>query len=161
MSDVNIDFTISEISANLFISGIVETANVSVMTGLKYGTETVAVHNTTSGTYALNVLDNSIAYSTANAVGNITLNIRGNNTTTFNSMVNSSNSVTVTYMMTTGATGYNISTVQVDGATQTVRYVSNITPALNSNCITNYTYTIIKTSNTPTYVVLGSQTRYG
>lgn len=124
--------------------------------------EAITLHTTTSGTYNFDIIANSsIAYSTANATANITLNFRGSNAQSLNALLNTGQSVTAVYLMTTGSTGYIPSTIQIDGVTRTVRYAGNTAPTAIANTVCSYTYTMIKTSNTPTWVVLGSQTRYG
>lgn len=124
--------------------------------------EAVTLHTTTTGTYNYDILTSSVSYSTANATGNITINFRGNSTTTLASQVSAGKSVTAVYLMTTGSTGYIPSTIQIDGVTRTVRYAANISPIIFAGTVCSYTYTMIKTADSPaTWVVLGSQTRYG
>jgi hypothetical protein len=62
--------------------------------------------------------------------------------------------------MTTGANGYTITSIQIDGTAANVIWPGGSIPVYGSNSSTSYTYTIIKTSTTPTYTVLGSGTRY-
>jgi hypothetical protein len=69
-------------------------------------------------------------------------------------------SITSTYVMQTGATGYTISTVEIDGNIQTVKYLNGVVPAIKTNSTMVYTFTIVKTATTPTYAVLGSATQY-
>lgn len=111
-------------------------------------------------TVTFDVLTSAVQYQTAAAIATTTVNFRGNSTQTLNSMLSVGQSITVTYVMTTTATGYAVSTVQVDGVTQTVKYPDSAVPTAAVNATTAYTYTIIKTASTPTYIVLGSQTRY-
>jgi hypothetical protein len=132
------------------------------LTNVTTAFEAITLHTTTSGTYNFDIaLSNAIAYSTANATANITLNFRGSNASTLNNLLNVGQSVTAVYLMTTGSTGYIPSTIQIDGVTRTVRYAGNAAPTAIANTVCSYTYTMIKTSSTPTWVVLGSQTRYG
>lgn len=135
---------------------------VSEIANFKYALEAVTTHTHTTGTYNYDVINSAVSYSTANAVANITINFRGNSTNTLASLVSAGKSVTAVYLMTTGATGYIPSTIQIDGSTQTVRYAGNISPLLIANTICSYTYTMVKTVDSPaTWLVLGSQTRYG
>ena len=135
--------------------------SVNSINGLLIASETVNISAIVSGTQNFDLLDNPIVYSNANATGNITLNFRGNSTTTLANTISVGQSVTCAYLMTTTTTGYIPTVIQIDGSTQTVRYAANSAPVPIGNTICSYTYTIIKTSVTPTYVVLGSQTRYG
>jgi hypothetical protein len=113
-----------------------------------------------AGIYSLDVLSNGIHYTTAAATGNLVLNIRGNASTTINSILGVGNTITATYLMTTGTTGYIFNTFSVDGNSVTPKWSGNVTPTVMSNSVSSYTFTIIKTSATPTYTVLASITGY-
>jgi hypothetical protein len=141
------------------------TGEVSYYTGsqsntIVYSIENVSIIGAQSGTYTFDVIDGAQKYSTANAAANLTLNFRGNSTVTMNSLLSNGQSTTTTYVMTTGATAYGVTGVNIDGTGQTIRWVGNITPIQYSNTTTAYTFTLIKTG-TSTYTVLGSGTRYG
>jgi hypothetical protein len=141
------------------------TGEVSYYTGsqsstIVYSIENVSIIGAQSGTYTFNVIDGAQKYSTANAIANLTLNFRGNSTVSLNSLLSNGQSTTTTYVMTTGATAYGVTGVNIDGTGQTIKWVGNITPIQYSNTTTAYTFTLIKTG-TSTYTVLGSGTRYG
>jgi len=115
-----------------------------------------------TGTVNFDVLTQSIINKTANATANFTINIRGNSSVTFDTMLPSNNSVTLAYLNTVGATGYIANVVTVDGVTVTPKYVYNSTPTTGTrltNCTQSYTYTLLKTAAN-TYTVLGSFTEY-
>lgn len=131
-----------------------------VFEGVLYGTENVSLITAQTGTYNFDFLDSSIKFNTSNANANLTLNFRGNSTETTNNVISNGQSVTCTYVLKTGSTPYNVANIQVDGAAQTINWVSGVTPNVFNNSYTSYTFTIIKNSTTPTYVVLGSGTRY-
>lgn len=144
---------------NLTVTGNVITNTIRTDgANIQYGIEGVDLVGTISGTYNFNLLDGSIRYSTSSAPGNLILNLRGNATTTMNTFLGVGESTTATYVMTTGITGYLVSSIQIDGSAQTVKYSGIAIPV--ANCVTAYTYTVIKTAATPTYTVLGSVTRY-
>jgi len=114
------------------------------------------------GTGTLNIdLDDSTAwYYTSNNSANWTFNIRGNGSTTLNSMLDVGDSITIAVLMTNGASAYYPTAHQVDGSAVTVKWQGGTAPTLgNSNAIDVYTYTIIKTANA-TFTVIGSQTKY-
>lgn len=144
---------------NLTVTGNVITNTIRTDgANIQYGIEGVDLVGTISGTYNFNLLDGAIRYSTSSAPGNLVLNLRGNGTTSMNTFLAVGESATATYVMTTGLTGYLVSSIQIDGSAQTVKYSG--TALAVANCITSYTYTVIKTAATPTYTVLGSVTRY-
>lgn len=139
------------------------TGNLSVSgtTSIFEALENVAIIGAQTGTYNFDLLDGSIQYSTANATANITINFRGNSTTLANTVIGNAKSITSTYLMTTGATPYTITAVAVDSSLALpVKWVGGATPIPIANSVTAYTYTVVKTSTTPTYTIFGSATRY-
>jgi len=153
----NSGFTFNNVTGDIDMPGnvtIAETVKIS------QALENVTLISAQSGTYNFNVLDGAIRYTTANSTANITLNVRGSSTVTANAMIGSGQSTTVTYLLTNGSTAYGITALQVDSSAQTINYAGGVSPAQIPNTITSYTFTIIKTSTTPTYTVLGSATRY-
>lgn len=160
------NLTFNKTTSNLTVTGNIigniRSSNVifSPVTSMPYGTEYVGITNSPGGTWNQNILGSSVTLSTANATGNTILNLRGNSTVTADSLIANSTSITTTYIMTTGANAYTVSTFQIDGANQTVNWVSGVIPGGAANSKVAYTFTAIKTSNTPTYTVLGSATRY-
>jgi hypothetical protein len=139
------------------------TGNLSVSgtTSIFEALENVAIIGAQTGTYNFDLLDGSIQYSTANATANITINFRGNSTTLANTVIGNAKSITSTYLMTTGATPYTITAAAVDSSLALpVKWVGGVTPIPVANSVTAYTYTIVKTSTTPTYTIFGSATRY-
>jgi hypothetical protein len=145
--------TLTELSTgNLSVSG-----TTSIFEAL----ENVAIIGAQTGTYNFDLLDGSIQYSTANATANITLNFRGNSTTLANAVIGNAKAITSTYLMTTGTTPYTITAVAVDSSLALpVKWVGGTTPIPIANNVTAYTYTVVKTSTTPTYTIFGSATRY-
>jgi hypothetical protein len=103
----------------------------------------------------------SIQYYTNNATTNFTLNIRGNGVTTLSSLVAVGKSVTLVLMVTNGGTAYYPNVIQIDGSTVTPKWQGGTAPTSgNINSIDTYTFTVIKTAATPTYLVLASQVRF-
>ena len=107
-------------------------------------------------------LSQAIMYYTGNATANWTVNVRGNGVTTLNSMLAVGQSLTITVMATQGTTAYYSTGLFIDGTGQTLRWQNKSAPTLGTpSGIEIYTYTIIKTAATPTYIVLASITTYG
>ena len=127
---------------------------------MPYGTEKVDILAAPTSTYNLNILTQSIVYATGNANANVTLNVRGNSSVTANSLVAVGDSLTTTYVMTSNATPFAVSAMQIDGSSQTVKWVNGSTPVGIPNTVTAFTFTAIKTASTPTYTVFGGATRY-
>ena len=97
---------------------------------------------------------------TANATSNVTLNIRGDGSTTLNSLLATGDSITVVALITNGATAYYPNVIQIDGSTVTPKYQGGTAPAAgNVSSIDAYVFSIIKTASA-TFTVLASQTKF-
>jgi hypothetical protein len=145
-------------SAALTAPVITGTASIAQMM------ENVAISATAAtGTVNYDVLTNgAVTYYTANATGNWTLNLRGDGSTTMNSVMSTGKSLTVAFLVTNGGTAYYQTALQVDGTTSgvTLEWQNGTVPAAgNINGIDIYSITLIKTGSA-TYVALASQTRF-
>lgn len=127
----------------------------------KNAAEPVSVSATSAtGTINFDILTQSVVYYTANASGNFTINVRGNGSTTFNTITSNNQVITLVFLSTNGSTAYYNSAVQIDGVAQTVKWQSGNAPTTgNANAVDIYTYTIIKTASA-TYTVFASQTQF-
>ena len=113
-----------------------------------------------SGTVNYNVLTQSILYYTTNASGNWTLNIRGDGTTTLNSLMANNSAITVVFMATQGTPAYYSTALTIDGVSVTPKWQGGTAPAGgNANSVDVYTYSILKTASA-TYTVIASQVRF-
>jgi hypothetical protein len=113
-----------------------------------------------SGTVNLDILTSGILYSTANATGNWTLNVRGNGSTTLNNSLEINDSITVVFFATNGGTPYRATGFSIDGSAVTPKWQNGTAPSAgNANSIDIYSYTIVKTGNAA-FTVFGSQTRF-
>lgn len=128
---------------------------------LSAAAETVTIAATAAtGTVNFDVSTQSILYYTSNASANWTLNIRGDGSTTLNSIMATGQSVTVTHLVTQGGTAYYNSAVTVDGSSVTPKWSGGSAPSAgNTNSVDVYTYTLIKTGS-GSFTVFASQTRY-
>jgi hypothetical protein len=114
-----------------------------------------------TGTINFDAATQSVLYYTTNASANWTLNIRGASGTTLNSMLATGDAITVVFLNTNGATAYYPTAYQIDGSAVTPKWQGGTAPSAgNASSIDSYSLTIIKTASTPTYTVLGSQTRF-
>jgi hypothetical protein len=114
-----------------------------------------------TGTVNFDAATQSVLYYTTNASANWTLNIRGSSGATLNSMLATGDAITVVFLNTNGATAYYPTVYQIDGSAVTPKWQGGTAPSAgNASSIDSYSLTIIKTASTPTYTVLGSQTRF-
>ena len=152
----NSGFTFNKTTGDVLISNSVAAPIVK----LTFGTENVSLIGAQTGTYNFDLYSNAINFTTANATGNLTLNFRGNSTISLNTILANGQSTTGTYVMENGTNTYSVSNVQVDGSAQTIQWATGTPPFSFANSLMSFTFTIIKTSTSPTYTVLGSGTRY-
>jgi hypothetical protein len=113
-----------------------------------------------SSPVSFNVTSQSIGYVTANATANWTLAITASSTTTLNSIMSVGQSVTISYLQQCGGTAYYNNAVTIDGSSVTPVWQSNAPTAGYASSLNVYTYTIIKTSTTPTWTVLATLTPF-
>jgi len=113
-----------------------------------------------TGTINFDVLTQSILQYTTNASANWTLNIRGNSSTTLNSIMTTGQAITVVFSAAQGGTAYYNNVLQIDGSTVTPKWQGNAAPTSGNTSATDvYTYAIIKTGS-GTYNVLASQSKF-
>lgn len=151
----------SPIGSTTASSGAFTTLSASGTTSIYETVEKAAISGASlTGAVAINWLDGAVVYVTANASGNWTLNIRGDGSTTLNSVLSTGDSITLALLTTQGATAYYQSAMQIDGNSVTPKWAGGTAPtAGNASSIDVYTFTIIKTASA-TFTVLASQTKF-
>ena len=123
--------------------------------------ETATVSATAAtGTVNFDVATQSVIYYTANASANWTLNVRGNSTTTLNSIMSTGQSVTVAFLVTQGGTAYYQSAFQIDGSSVTPKWQGGTAPTSgNTSSVDIYVVVIFKTGSA-TFTAFASQTKF-
>jgi hypothetical protein len=122
-------------------------------------TMTIAASAAT-GTINFDASTQGILYYTSNATANWTLNVRGNSSTTLNTLMSANDSLTVVFMATQGSTAYYQTSFTIDGTSVTPKWQGATSPSAgNASSIDMYTFTIVKTGSAA-YTVFGSQTRF-
>ena len=133
-------------NADLKTSNIVETATISATAA--------------TGTINYDITTQSVLYYTTNASGNWTVNFRGSSGTSLNTLMATGESMSVTFLVTQGATAYYNSAVQVDGSSVTPKWQGGTAPTSgNASSIDSYTYVIIKTGSAA-FTVIAAQTKF-
>ena len=98
---------------------------------------------------------------TSNTTTGFTPNFRGDGSTTLASLVAVGDSITISISVTNGTTAYVSNAIQIDSVSVTPKWLGGSAPAAGNVSSTDvYSYTIIKLSATPTYLVFASQTRF-
>jgi hypothetical protein len=100
-----------------------------------------------------------VLYYTTNSTGDWTLNVRGDGSTTLNSIMTTGDALTIVFMAT-NSTAYYSTAFQIDGNAVTPKFQNGTAFASgNASSIDIYSYTIFKTANA-TFTVLASQTKF-
>ena len=116
-----------------------------------------------TGTVNIDVVTSSVELITANATGNWTTNVRGNGSTTLNSLMSVGEQISVVLSSPNGSPAYYPTGFTIDGTSVgvTTRWLGGSAPSSgNINSTDVYVYTIVKTAATPTYTVFASQSRF-
>jgi hypothetical protein len=104
-----------------------------------------------------------VHYFTPSTTSNITLNFRGDSSTSIDSMLSVNGSITVNVLLTNGGTAYYPNVYQVDGTTSgvTVEWSGGTAPSAgNTNSIDAYSFTIIKTASATFTVLAAGPVKY-
>ena len=113
-----------------------------------------------TGTINYDVTTQSVLYYTSNASANWTVNIRGNGTTSLNTLMSTGQALTVVFLVTQGATPYYNNALQIDGSSVTPKYQGGTAWASgNASGIDAYSYTIVKTGSAA-FTVFAAQTQF-
>lgn len=112
-----------------------------------------------TGTVNFDVLTQSVLYYTSNASGNWTLNVRGDASTTLDSIMSTGEAITIAFLVTMTTARYQTG-FQINGSAITPEWQGGSAPTSgNANSIDVYTVTIIKTG-AATFKVFESQTQF-
>ena len=113
-----------------------------------------------TGTINYDVTTQSVLYYTSNASANWTVNIRGNATTSLNTLMTTGDSLTVVFLVTQGSTAYYNNALTIDGNSVTPKYQGGTAyTSGNASGIDAYSYTIVKTGSAA-FTVLEAQTQF-
>jgi len=124
------------------------------------GETTTIVASASTGTINYDVITQSILYYTTASSANWTINIRGNSSTTLNSLMAVGETRTITYISAQNSGAYYANTIQIDGSTITPLWQNATAPtAGGTSGVDVYTFAIIKTAAS-TYTVLASATNF-
>ena len=113
-----------------------------------------------TGTINFDAITQSVLYYTTDASGNWTLNVRGDGSTTLDSIMSTGESITVAFLATQGGTAYYQSAFEVDGSSVTPKWQGGSAPTEgNASGIDAYVINIIKTGSA-TFTALASITQF-
>jgi hypothetical protein len=162
----NVLSTSATLTTPTLTSPTINTATLTIPTISTYGNikalfETATVTaSAPASTTNFDVVTQAVQYYTSNAGNNFTLNIRGDGSTSLNSILTTGQSVTLALLVTNGGNAYYPSTFQIDGSSVTPKWQTGTAPTGgNANSIDVYTYAIVKTASA-TFTVLASQVKF-
>ena len=113
-----------------------------------------------TGTINYDVTTQSVLYYTTNASANWTVNVRGNGTTSLNTLMSTGQAITVVFLVTQGATAYYNNAFTIDGSSVTPKYQGGTAwTSGNASGIDAYSYTIVKTGSAA-FTVFAAQTQF-
>ena len=143
-----------------FFTGITTAKSASFGGGVLQET----FHNDTSavsGTHNHDVLTYGMVWNgSTNAGGSFVINIRGDASTTFNSLIGIGKVTTMTIYSANNSTSNYMTAFQIDGSAQTIKYSGGTAPsAATGSGVDLYSLTILKTAAN-TYSVFGSFTNF-
>lgn len=109
-----------------------------------------------AATQTIDFVTSGVHYFTSNATSNVTLNFRGDGSTTLNSMMATGGSITVSVLITNGGTAYYANVYQIDGNAVTPKWSGGTAPSAgNTSSVDLYSFNIVKTANA-TFTVFAS-----
>lgn len=136
-------------------------STTSIASAFINATETSTISATAAtGTINYDVTTQSVLYYTTSASANWTVNIRGNGTTSLNTLMSVNDSLTVVFLVTQGATAYYNNALTIDTVSVTPKYQGGTTPTSgNASGVDAYSYTIVKTGSAA-FTVFAAQTQF-
>ena len=154
--------TVTTIAGLTLTSPAINTATVTKPILVAPMERTSVSTSAATSTVTIDVNTASTLYITASSTSNWTTNVRGDGSTTLNSLMTTGDAITVAFLATQGATAYYNTVLQIDGTTSgvTTEWQGGTAPAAgNVSGIDVYVYNIIKTASA-TFTVLASQTKF-
>ena len=158
MSQIKVDTITDELGtgAPSFTFGLNSTGTTSLVEII----EKVTPQTSTTGVINFDCLTQAIENYTADQTANRTINFRGDDSTTLDSVMANDESMTFSLLMQQGSTAYYLDAYQIDGTAVTPKWSGGTAPTEgNASGVDSYTFTIIKTASA-TFTVLASLTQY-
>jgi hypothetical protein len=133
-------------SSVLYTRGVIEQTNI--------------IAAAPGATENIDLMANAVSYFTSNTTANVTVNLRGNSTTTLDSLMSVGQSTSIALLLTNGSTGYMPNIFQIDGSTVATKWLDNTMPyAGSANSLDIWNFNVIKTASA-TFTVLASQSKF-
>ena len=136
---------------------VASTATVSKKTGsLDVKFEPGLLASAATGTINIDTNSAQVVYHSS-ASANFIFNFRGDSANTFDSVTQVGHVVTISIVINNGATAYYCTSVKIDGTTVTPKWSGGTAPTAGTASSHDiYSFSIIKTATTPTYLVIAN-----
>ena len=122
--------------------------------------ETVSISATAAtGAINIDILTSAVNIRTSNAAADWTINVRGDGSTTLDSLMAVGEQISVVFESPIGVTAYEPTAFSIDGSAVVPKWLGGTTPTGNTNSTDVYVYTIRKTG-AATFTVLASQNKF-
>jgi hypothetical protein len=113
-----------------------------------------------TGTINFDVKTQALLYYTSSATADWTLNVRGDGSTSLDSVMATGQTMTIVFMATTGVTPYRQTGFTIDGNAVTPKWQFGTAPSAgNASSIDLYTATVVKTGSAA-FTVIESLTQF-
>jgi hypothetical protein len=154
--------TVLESSTALSIGAVTGTTTINNGIVLKQVLETATIDSDTglsASSTNIDVLTSSIYYFSGSPSANFAINIRGNSSVTnLNDILSNGQTITITIIVDRSGNTYRLSTVNINGSSQTINWFGGTAPAAG-NALDIYSVTVLKTASS-TYKVFASQAKF-
>ena len=143
-------------------TAVFNSLTVAGTTTIQQAKEKVTPSTATAVSIDYDVLDQAILLQTVDMISGMSLNFRGNATTTLNNVMSTDESMTLTWISKNGpGNAYPLNAVSIDGVAQTLKWVQPTgAPSIGTyNGNDMYTFNIIKTA-TNTYTIFANRISY-
>jgi hypothetical protein len=141
-------------------SGPVPTIAVSDGLALTSPEEVISISaSAATGAINIDVVTSAVNIRTTNATADWTINVRGDGSTTLDSLMAVGSQISVVFESPIGATAYEPTALTIDGASVTPKWLGGTVPTGNINSTDVYVYTIRKTA-AATFTVIASQSKF-
>jgi hypothetical protein len=142
-------------------SGPVPTIAVSNGLALTSPEEVITISGTAAtGAINIDVVTSAVNIRTTDAAADWTINVRGDASTTLDSLMAVNSQISVVFESPIGSTAYEPTALTVDGsAPASIKWLGGSTPTGNINSTDVYVYTIRK-SAAATFTVIASQSKF-
>ena len=157
--------TSAKLDTDLSIDGAFSVGTDLVVTGTSFIAEIVEkVHfgGSASGAETIDILNAGIHFFETSSSASCSLNFVGDGINTFDELTEVGKSITGVVLLTSGSTTARPTSILIDGTVTDVKWFGGVSfpDGSGGDAIDSYTITIIKRTETPTYTVLASQSKF-